>query len=169
MNAGRVAVRPLAAKRRNVVRCQQSTTSRSDPPLGETSKRRPRHGARDRTRAPSAVAFWRKRDKNSGAVRALSDEVSRFRGEGVGRRTVALRLSTTLAPPLPVRKTDLGVGGLGTSGGLEASLAQPATPVRGFKMPVRFSGQRGRAGSLGGSGCLVHARARVPDRAGLRI
>jgi hypothetical protein len=62
MNAVRVAVRLLAAKRRNVVRCQQSTTSRSDPPPGETSRRRPRYGTRDRTRAPSAVAFWRKDD-----------------------------------------------------------------------------------------------------------
>jgi hypothetical protein len=85
------------------------------------------------------VAVWRKGDKNSGAVRALSDEVSRFRGcagrgrvamslsagadqgfevsRGGGRAAQsALRLSTTLAPPLPVRKTDLGVPGLGISG-----------------------------------------------------
>src|SRR6266511_510070 len=62
-----------------------------------------------------------KATRTSGVVRVLSDEVSRgqgrrcrcppvrtkvsrFRGERVGRRTVALRLSPTLAPPLPVEK-----------------------------------------------------------------
>ena len=38
------------------------------------------------------VAFWRKGDKNSGAVRALSDEVSRFRG-CAGKGRVAMSLS----------------------------------------------------------------------------
>jgi hypothetical protein len=45
-------------------------------------------------------------------VRWCGTEVLRFRG-GIGPRSpVALRLSTTLAPPLPVRKTDLGVASL---------------------------------------------------------
>ena len=45
-------------------------------------------------------------------VRWCGTEVLRFRG-GIGpRSTVALRLSTALAPPLPVRKTDLGVASL---------------------------------------------------------
>jgi hypothetical protein len=41
--------------------------------------------------------FGGKATRTSGVVGVLSDEVLRFRGERVGRRTVALRLSTTLA------------------------------------------------------------------------
>jgi hypothetical protein len=42
-------------------RCRRSTIAVRPSP-SETSKRRPRHGPRDRRRAPAAVAFWRKGD-----------------------------------------------------------------------------------------------------------
>ena len=92
-------------------------------------------------------------------------EVSRLRGEGSGRDVVvrrcgprfrgfagrgsgavALRLSTTLAPPLPVRKTDLGVPGLGTSGDQIARKAAPPAPrdpQPSSMSPFRHSATRG--------------------------
>ncbi|SRR6266508_3235236 len=100
-----------------------------------------------------------KATRTSGVVRVLSDEVSRgqgrrcrcppvrtkvsrFRGERVGRRTVALRLSPTLAPPLPVKKTDvrvarlrngkLGIGEEKLLSRLEAELPKVSPDVRHY-------------------------------------
>ena len=50
-----------------------------------------------------------KATRTSGVVGNLSDEVLRFRGERVGRRALALRLSTTLALRCPLGKQICGL------------------------------------------------------------
>ncbi len=75
--------------------------------------------------ARPSVALWRKATRTSGVVGVLSDEVLRFRGRGSGGALSALRLSTTLAPPLPVRKTDLRVARLRLT---TSEIARKASP-----------------------------------------
>ncbi len=68
MNAGQVAVKtPLAVKRRNVVRCQQSTTFAVRPcsPGNAETQTASGQGPRNRRR-PAAVAFWRNGDRDLG-------------------------------------------------------------------------------------------------------
>jgi hypothetical protein len=113
---------------RNVVRCQQSTKIPGRPLLPrETSRRRLHNGPRDSHRAPATVAFWRKGDKNfwcRGGLVGRGFEVSR--GE-VGRRALALRLSTTLAS---VARWENRFAGCTTTGRCRANSSASRKPAR---------------------------------------
>jgi len=103
-----------------------------------------------------------KATRTSGVVGDLSDEVLTFRGERVGRRAVALRLSTTLAPPLPVRKTDLRVARLRVSTAQIALTASPRAKSGGARETELREPQSGAA--------LTHRpRADLAPRPGSRV
>ncbi len=81
---------PLAVKRGNVFRCQQSTTfAVRDPAPRETPKRRPRAAKAPRNRRrPAAVASWRKRDKDSQCRARCRTTFQRSRRWGLGRMSL---------------------------------------------------------------------------------
>jgi hypothetical protein len=142
-----------------------------DPHRSAERRSRQEVGRTTRVEVRSRRVLAERRQRTSGVVGVLSDEVLRFRGERVGRRTVALRLSQPRS-----RRCLLGqqICGLHDYGSLRLRL--PLQPV--LEPNQGCSGNRTSRASIGGgsdrhldgldalrdSGSLIDGRPESPRR-----